>query len=338
LIKNCSIPECKKTARCRGWCSKHYEKWRQWGDPLHVVERQTVCSVEGCDGKVDARGWCPSHYNKWVRWGDPLHVVERQTVCSVEGCDVKVHGTGYCKSHYHKNRTYGDPLHVVTEDERRTKISKGNTGKKRTQKVKDQISDSLKGNVPWNKGKTGQYVPTEETKKKTSKSVRLAYADGSLAKKISEHHSTPEMKKVFQDILKQTRKNMGRPNIPEKTIGKILEEIGIKVKFLQDIDYKTLENKLASKEMDIVWKDSLGNKKIIEYNGYYHFDNRKYGPDEIHEVHGKPTVVKDLWDNEEMILNQIRKAGYRILIVWEKDFLKDYENEVKRIIEFATKT
>ena len=39
-----------------------------------------------------------------------------------------------------------------------------------------------------------------------------------------------------------------------------------------------------------------------------------------------------------MILNQIRKAGYRILIVWEKNFLKDYEKEVKRIIEFATKT
>jgi hypothetical protein len=299
------------------------------------------CSIPECDGRVSARGWCSSHYNKWARWGDPLHVVERQTVCSVEGCDGNptFGGWGYCKPHYYKNRTYGDPLHIVTEDERRAKISKGNTGKKRTQKVKDQNQFSFrKGNVPWNKGKTGQYVPSEETKKKTSKSVRLAYADGSLAKKISEHHSTPEMKKVFQDILKQTRKNMGRPNIPEKTIGKILEEIGIKVKFLQDIDYKTLENKRASKEMDIVWKDSMGNKKIIEYNGYYHFDNRKYGPDEIHEVHGKPTVVKDLWDNEEMILNQIRKAGYQILIVWEKDFLKDNENEVKRIIEFATKT
>lgn len=294
-----------------------------------------ICSILECNGRVSARGWCSSHYNKWVRWGDPLHVVERQTVCSVEDCDGKVHGWGYCSPHYHKNRTYGDPLHVVTEDERRTKISKGNTGKKRTQKVKDQISNSLKGNVPWNKGKTGQYVPTEETKKKTSKSVNLAYADGSVAKKISEHHSTPEMKKVFQDILKQTRKNMGRPNIPEKTIGKILEAIGIKVKFLQDIDYKTLENKSASKEMDIVWKDSLGNKKIIEYNGRYHFDPRDHKPDEIHEVHNKPTKCQDLWNKENMILNQIRKEGYKILVVWQKDFLKDYENETKRIIEFA---
>ena len=38
---------------------------------------------------------------------------------------------------------------------------------------------------------------------------------------------------------------------------------------------------------------------------------------------------------ENMILNQIRKAGYKILVVWQEDFLKDRENETKRIIEFA---
>ena len=90
--------------------------------------------------------------------------------------------------------------------------------------------------------------------------------------------------------------------------------------------------------MDIVWKDSMGNKKIIEYNGRYHFDPRDHEPDEVYEVHGKPTKCQDIWDKETMILNQIRNAGHQILVVWQKDFLKDYENEVKRIIEFATKT
>ena len=71
---------------------------------------------------------------------------------------------------------------------------------------------------------------------------------------------------------------MIRPNIPEKIIGKILEGIDIKFKFLQDIDYKTIENKQSSKEIDIVWKDSVGNKKIIEYNGYRHYDNRCSNP------------------------------------------------------------
>ena len=128
------------------------------------------------------------------------------------------------------------------------------------------------------------------------------------------------------------------PNKKEIEIGEILEGIGIKCKFLQDIDYKTLENKPNSKEMDIVWKDSLGNKKIIEYNGRYHFDPRDHEPDEVHEVHRKPTKCQDIWDEETMILNQIRNAGHQILVVWQKDFLNDYENEEKRIIEFAIKT
>ena len=89
---------------------------------------------------------------------------------------------------------------------------------------------------------------------------------------------------------------MIRPNIPEKIIGKILEGIGIKFKFLQDIDYKTMENKQSSKEIDIVWKDSVGNKKIIEYNGYRHYDNRVFKPDDTVNHHNKPTKCQDIWN------------------------------------------
>lgn len=31
----CSIENCCKTARCRGWCPAHYERWRIFGDPRH---------------------------------------------------------------------------------------------------------------------------------------------------------------------------------------------------------------------------------------------------------------------------------------------------------------
>jgi hypothetical protein len=154
--------------------------------------------------------------------------------------------------------------------------------------------------------------------------------------KQSKPHNTHKIKKVFQDILKQTMKNTTRPNKKEMVIGQILDEIGITCKFLQHVDYKTLENKIASKQMDILWKNSTGNKKIIEYNGRYHFDCREHKFDEIHQVHGKSIILQDLWDEENMILNQIRKAGYEILVVWQLDFLNDYENEVKRIKEFAS--
>lgn len=34
--------------------------------------RVTLCSVEGCDGCVCARGWCSSHYQRWRNYGDPV--------------------------------------------------------------------------------------------------------------------------------------------------------------------------------------------------------------------------------------------------------------------------
>jgi len=229
--------------------------------------------------------------------------------CSIDGCKNKHIGKGYCGKHYQKFRRYGNPLYIPDAKEISKKLSRALKGKKRSDATRKRMSESSK---------------------------RENLSDATL-KRMSESHSTPERKAQQREILKKSRKNMARPNIPEKAIGKILEEIGITVKFLQYIDYETVENKLASKEMDIVGKDSMGNKKIIEYNGRYHFDNRNHKPDEIHQVHGKPIVVKDLWANEEMILNQIRKAGYQILIVWEKDFLHDFENVKTKILKFVKK-
>jgi hypothetical protein len=37
-----------------------------------------------------------------------------------------------------------------------------------SEETKQKISNSLKGNIPWNKGKKGVQIPTEETRKKMS--------------------------------------------------------------------------------------------------------------------------------------------------------------------------
>lgn len=35
----CSISDCNKPVQARGWCQKHYAKWRIYGDPLHWPTR-----------------------------------------------------------------------------------------------------------------------------------------------------------------------------------------------------------------------------------------------------------------------------------------------------------
>ena len=100
---------------------------------------------------------------------------------------------------------------------------------------------------------------------------------------------------------------------------------------LQNVEYHNNERKIRKKEIDFLIKP----KKIIEYNGYYHFDNRKFKPNDVIIVHDKSTIVKDVWKQEKTVLNQIKKEGYRILIIWELDLKKDIENTRKKILKFA---
>ncbi len=72
----CSIPECERAARKRGWCELHYRRWRRTGDPL--VTRKTAkadrddCSIEGCDRPYHAKGLCSIHDRRRRYHGDPL--------------------------------------------------------------------------------------------------------------------------------------------------------------------------------------------------------------------------------------------------------------------------
>ena len=70
----CSIDGCETRARSRGWCDKHYQRWRTYGDANAKVRPRSAnvgpCAVEGCDTPSRKRGWCASHYSQWQRTGE----------------------------------------------------------------------------------------------------------------------------------------------------------------------------------------------------------------------------------------------------------------------------
>ena len=61
------MSDCDRSHHARGWCRKHYLRWRVHGHtnvtrPVSVTGM--VCVEDDCDGPVLARDRCQLHYNR----------------------------------------------------------------------------------------------------------------------------------------------------------------------------------------------------------------------------------------------------------------------------------
>lgn len=78
----CSVDECSKPAKARGYCDTHYARWRKWGDPAVVrkpwgTHERATCEHADCDQPAHARGYCERHYWRLQNHGSPDY--ERET-------------------------------------------------------------------------------------------------------------------------------------------------------------------------------------------------------------------------------------------------------------------
>ncbi len=121
-IGECAVDGCDKRARCRSWCSAHYNRWRKYGDPLASKPDPLrvrsvagmICAVDDCGKPVKSASYCASHYQRFRKHGDPLAgrtpPSPKGSPCDVEGCTRPRLARGYCKPHYRRFMQHGDPL------------------------------------------------------------------------------------------------------------------------------------------------------------------------------------------------------------------------------------
>lgn len=71
----CKIDRCEKPAKGRGWCSMHWWRWKNYGDPHYKKQRgqkpPKPCTVEGCGERAHAHGYCGPHYYRFKKYGSP---------------------------------------------------------------------------------------------------------------------------------------------------------------------------------------------------------------------------------------------------------------------------
>jgi hypothetical protein len=116
--RTCSVDGCAQPHKARGYCSKHYQRFTKFGDPLKVGYTQSPpqCIVDGCAGVVLARGWCRRHYYRWSTHGDPLagraFARPHPERCTVDGCEKPHFCQDFCSGHYARWKKHGDPNYV----------------------------------------------------------------------------------------------------------------------------------------------------------------------------------------------------------------------------------
>lgn len=93
----CKIDGCEQESRGRGWCSKHWSRWKNNGDPLKVKKSgvdfnvKSMCSVEGCGRPNHAHLFCNMHLSRYYKHGDPtvvLPITGRPTLGDVPQFDA----------------------------------------------------------------------------------------------------------------------------------------------------------------------------------------------------------------------------------------------------------
>lgn len=61
--KTCSVKDCKRPYRAKGWCNVHFHKWRR--GELDVKPRYKICGEENCRKPLFKKGFCEAHYSAW---------------------------------------------------------------------------------------------------------------------------------------------------------------------------------------------------------------------------------------------------------------------------------
>lgn len=74
--KQCSINGCENTTLARGWCNKHYLRWKTHGDPEYERPGRKLCLIDDCENYRYGHGYCSKHYRRWKAHGDPLKLVQ----------------------------------------------------------------------------------------------------------------------------------------------------------------------------------------------------------------------------------------------------------------------
>jgi len=104
MVKACNSNGCNNKAVSRGYCDKHYRRFKKYGNAeTKYVFIPKECSVDGCKTKSRINGFCDKHYRRFKKTGT-VDLIKYKRVCSIEKCNNAHAAKNLCRTHYEMKR------------------------------------------------------------------------------------------------------------------------------------------------------------------------------------------------------------------------------------------
>lgn len=190
------------------------------------------------------------------------------------------------------------------------------------------------------KGELNHFYGKNHTKKSINKisKNRTGKACGeknSMSKKEHRDNVSIALIKKYKsgelDFLKDIQranafKNQANGKLKTAPISSAEKEIK---KILEDKGYEVISQfNIGSLKYDLLIKNK---NMLIEYNGdYWHCNPIIYAPDYFHKK--KQLLAEEIWKHDFKKRKIAEEKGYKLFIIWERDYMFNKENEINKII------
>lgn len=179
-----------------------------------------------------------------------------------------------------------------------------------------------------------------------------------LKRGFTESQSIEKVSKIQSELSSRSPKFLGHKRTDEQKIKislsmkKLIDRVGKskwakhfgEVNGRSKIEFscfkfikENIESKLkANQYINNYIVDMVVNKKVIEFYGdYWHANPRLFSSeDKMYKDNGKILSASDIWEKDSLRIKNIEKLGYRTLIIWEGDWIKNKNECVEKIKNF----
>lgn len=147
----------------------------------------------------------------------------------------------------------------------------------------------------------------------------------------------PEEEKIRIEQQKMFALTNSYSKISQSLFDAIISQTGI-----TDAMYGVNEKVIVTKHTKRIRPDFTVGDKIIEFNGdFWHANPALYDETSIIKIPSKKGIVLteagEIWKNDKVRLSILQSLGYKVHIVWEKDYKKDKQGTIQKCIDFLNR-